>query len=89
VSSQAREFLRMSRNLGSVFTIEDMAEGHLDEAMKEIGELENYAYEEMRHERIDISEYIFMVARWLMLFWILMIATIYHPSRAVEFGGRS
>lgn len=89
ISDQAREFLRISRSIGSVFTIADLAQGNLDEAMKEIGKLENYAYDEVRHERIDLSEYIYTVARWLMLLWILLVATLYHPANAVAFSGRS
>lgn len=89
VSDQAREFLRVSRTIGSVFTIADMAKGTLDEAMKEIGKLENYSYDEVRHERIDLSEYIYTIARWLMLFWILLIATLYHPASSVAFSGKN
>jgi len=89
VSEQAREFLRISRSIGSVFTIADLAQGNLDEALEEIGKLENYAYEEVRHERIDLSGYIFTIARWLMLLWILLLATLYHPARAFGFSGRT
>ena len=89
VSDQAREFLRVSRTIGSVYTIADMAKGTLDEAMKEIGKLENYSYDEVRHERIDLSEYIYTIARWLMLFWILLIATLYHPASSAAFSGKN
>lgn len=87
VSEQAREFLRVSRSIGSVFTIADMAQGNLDEALKEIGKLENYAYEEVRHERVDLSEMIHDIARWLMLLWILSLATLWHPAGAFAFTG--
>lgn len=89
VSAQAKDFLRNARAIGSVFTIEDMAEGSLDDALKEIGKLENYPYEELRHERLELSEYMYTLARWLMLIWILLIATLYHPTRLVSPGGRS
>ena len=89
ISDQAREFLRVSRAIGSVFTIADLAKGSLDEAMKEIGKLENYPYDEIRHERIDLSEYIYTLARWLMLVWIVLVATLYHPASVHAFSGRS
>jgi hypothetical protein len=89
VSQQALEFLRSTRNIGTAFTIEDMDEANLDKAFEEIGKLESYAYEEFRHEQIDLSEFVFTIARWLMLLWILLIATIYHPARVVEYGRRS
>jgi len=85
VSAQAGEFLRNVRSIGSVFTIADLAEGGLDDAMRDIGKLENYAYDEIRYERIDLSEYVFSLARWLMLFWILLVGTLYHPSRLLPF----
>lgn len=88
VSEQAREFLRVSRTIGSVFTIADLAQGNLDEALKEIGKLENYAYQEVRHERVDLSEYIHDISRWLMLLWILLLATLWHPAGAMAFVSR-
>jgi hypothetical protein len=89
VSQQALEFLRSTRAIGTAFTIEDMDEGNLDKALDAIGKLESYAYEEFQHEQIDLSEYVFVLARWLMLLWILLLATIYHPARLVTFSGRS
>ena len=89
VSEQALEFLRSTRSIGTAFTIEDMDEGTLDSALEDIGKLESYAYEEFRHEQIDLSEFVFTLARWLMLLWILLIATIYHPARIVALSGRS
>jgi Mg-chelatase subunit ChlD len=89
VSAQAGEFLRNVRSIGSVFTIADLAEGSLDDAMRDIGKLENYAYDEIRYERIDLSEYVFTLARWLMLLWILLVATLYHPSRLLAFSANN
>jgi len=89
VTAQARDFLRTVRSIGSVYTIADMAEGNLEEAMAEIGKLEDYPVQEVRYERIDLSEYIFSLVRWMLLIWVLLLATIYHPSRIVAFSGRS
>ena len=89
VSQQALDFLRSTRSIGTAFTIEDMDEANLDKALAEIGKLESYAYEEFRHEQIDLSEFVFTLARWLMLLWILLIATIYHPARFVALSGRN
>jgi hypothetical protein len=89
VSQQALDFLRSTRNIGTAFTVETMDEGTLDKALEEIGNLESYAYEEFRHEQVDLSEFVFTLARWLMLLWILLIATIYHPTSLVAISGRS
>ncbi len=79
VSQQALDFLRSTRSIGTAYTIENLDQGNLDQAMEEIGKLESYAYEESRHEQVDLSESVFTLARWLMLVWILLVATIYHP----------
>lgn len=89
VSQQALEFLQNTRSIGTAFTVEDMDEANLSQAFDEIGKLENYAYEEFRHEQIDLSEYLFNAARWLILLWLLLVATIYHPASAAVFSGRS
>lgn len=88
ISEQSMDFLRRVRTIGSVFTISDLAEGHLDKALSEIGKLEDYAYEEQRHEQIELSRYFFTAARWLMLLWMLLIATVYHPMHTFELSNR-
>jgi Mg-chelatase subunit ChlD len=79
VSALAREFLRSVRSIGSVYTIDDVGEGYLDEALAEIAKLEDYAYKEIRHERVDLSEFLFRSSQWLMLFWVLLLGTLYLP----------
>jgi len=88
ISEQSMDFLRRVRTIGSVFTISNLAEGHLDKALSEIGKLEDYAYEEQRHEQVELSEYFFITVYWLMLFWILLIATVYHPVHTFELSMR-
>jgi len=84
-SALATEFLRTVRTIGSVFTIDDVGEGYLDEALEEIADLEDYAYREARHERVDVSKYILKVAQWLMLLWILLVGTLWLPLRRLVF----
>ena len=75
----ATEFLRSVRSFGSVFTIDDVKEGYLDEALEEIAELEDYAYREASHEPIDLSQIFLKVAQWLLLVWIAMLGTLWLP----------
>jgi Mg-chelatase subunit ChlD len=79
VSSLARDFLQAVRLIGSVYTIDDVAEGYLDDALAEIAKLEDYAYREVRHERVDLSQRIYSVSQWLLLSWVLMLGTLYLP----------
>lgn len=83
ISALARDFLQTVRSIGSVYTIDDVGEGYLDEALAEIAKLEDYAYKETRHERIDLSRYTFASAQWLMLLWILLLGTLYLPVRYI------
>jgi hypothetical protein len=78
-SPLSTEFLRDVRSFGSVFTIDDVREGYLDEALKEIAELEDYAYREAGHEHVDLSQIILQVAQWLLLVWIVMLGTLWLP----------
>jgi Mg-chelatase subunit ChlD len=87
-SALATEFLRSARKLGSVYTIDDVGEGYLDEALEEIADLEDYAYREVRHERVELSRYCLEAAEILILAWVLAIGTLYLPLRRVAYVGR-
>ncbi len=78
-SPLSTEFLRTVRTIGSVFTIDDVREGYLDEALAEIAELEDYAYREAGHEQLSLSEIFLKVAQWLFLVWIVMLGTLWLP----------
>ena len=78
-SPLSTEFLRNVRSFGSVFTIDDVREGYLDEALAEIAELEDYAYREARHEQVSLSRIFLKIAQWLLLVWIAMLGTLWLP----------
>lgn len=86
-SALATEFLRTVRTFGSVFTIDDVSEGYLDEALDEIAELEDYAYREGSHKRVDLSRYTLLAAQWLMLLWILLAGTLWLPLTRLKLAG--
>ena len=78
-SPLSMEFLRVVRSFGSVFTIDDVRAGYLDEALAEIAELEDYAYREASHEQVSLSQIFLIVAQWLLLIWIAMLGTLWLP----------
>lgn len=84
----ATQFLRSARRIGSVYTIDEVGEGYLDEVLDEIAQLEDYAYREVRHERVDVSRYGLELAKVLILVWVPLIGTLYLPLRRVAFVGR-
>lgn len=86
-SALATEFLRTVRSIGSVYTIDDVGEGYLDEALDEIAELEDYAYREASHERVDVSRAVLTLAQWLLLLWVIMVGTVWLPLRHVRYAG--
>jgi hypothetical protein len=75
----SNEFLSTVRSFGSVFTIDDVSEGYLDDALKEIAELEDYAYREASHEHINLSKIMLDCAQWLLLVWVAMVGTLWLP----------
>ncbi|MBT8100176.1 MAG: hypothetical protein KJO82_10515, partial [Gammaproteobacteria bacterium] len=84
----ATDFLQSVRSFGSVYTIDDIGAGFLDDAFAEIAELEDYAYREASHERVDLSQQMLRVAQWLLLLWILMMGTLWLPMRGVALAGK-
>ncbi|MFQ5982070.1 MAG: VWA domain-containing protein [Woeseiaceae bacterium] len=88
-SPLATEFLRAVRTFGSVFTIDDVRDGYLDEALEEIAELEDYAYREPVHEHVNLSEIILNVAMSLLLVWIAMVGTLWLPLLRLNLAGES
>jgi hypothetical protein len=66
---------------------DDVSEGYLDEALDEIAELEDYAYREGSHKRVDLSRYTLLAAQWLMLLWILLAGTLWLPLTRLKLAG--
>lgn len=86
-SPLATEFLRTVREFGSVFTIDEISEGFLDDALGEIAQLEDYAYREARHERVDLSRLILSLSLWLALLWVLCQGSLWTPLRRLDAAG--
>lgn len=86
-SPLATEFLRTVREFGSVFTIDEISEGFLDDALGEIAQLEDYAYREARHERVDLSRLILSLSLWLTLLWVLCQGSLWTPLRRLDAAG--
>lgn len=84
----ATDFLRTVRSFGSVYRIDDLGAGSLDDAFAEIAELEDYAYREASHERVDLSQAMLSVAQWLSLAWVLMMGTLWLPLRGAALSGK-
>lgn len=79
----ATAFLRQVRSIGSVYTISNLGDGFLDDALLDIAQLEDYAYRESGHERVDLSALFGRIAAWLCLVWILMMGTAWLPRRGI------
>lgn len=83
-------FLSYARTLGKVVTIKDLNTRNLENAMLDISKQEGYMYEEVKRQRIDLSFPLLDVTRLLLLAWLLLVATLFHPAAAGNiFEGRS
>jgi len=73
-------FLDYARTVGSVTTLETLDSRNLEDALRDIGMLEDYSYQEEKRQRLDLSQPFLDAARYLLLLWLLLVATIFHPG---------
>lgn len=79
-TEDAGNFLELTEDVGTVLTIKDPDAENLQEAMAEIGRLEGYRYEEVRHRTVELAPPLLKITRILLLVWLLFAATIFHPA---------
>ena len=79
-TEDAGNFLELARSVGSVLTIKDPDPDNMQAALAEISRLEGYRYEELRHRTIDLAQPILQVTRIVLLLWLLLAATLFHPD---------
>jgi len=73
-------FLDYARSVGTVTTLETLDSRNLEDALRDIGMLEDYSYQEEKRQRLDLSQPFLDMARYLLLLWLLLVATIFHPG---------
>lgn len=78
-TEDAGNFLELAQSVGSVLTIKDPGPDNMQAALAEIGRLEGYRYEELRHRTIDLAQPTLQVTRIILLLWLLLAATVFHP----------
>ncbi len=89
-TEDASNFLQLARSVGSVLTIKDPDPDNMQAALAEISRLEGYRYEELRHQSIDLAQPILRIARIVLLLWLLLAATLFHPDMSKRtFGTQS
>jgi Mg-chelatase subunit ChlD len=82
--------LEYARTVGTVVTIENLDARNLENSLRDISTLEDYSYQEEKRQRIDLAQPLFEMTRWLLLVWLVLVATFFHPSmdRKVFEGGQ-
>jgi Mg-chelatase subunit ChlD len=90
-NEEVAKFLNFARTVGSVVTIEDLDTQNLQNAMRDISRLEAYSYKETARERIDLSGPFLRSVQLLLVLWLFLIATFFHPStgRNIYNGGQT
>lgn len=84
--AEVEAFLELARSMGKVVTLQDPGADDLQSALQDIGRLEAYAYPETRRTVIDLSGGLLGAARWLLIIWLPLMATLFHPvNRLREF----
>jgi len=82
-------FMNFARSVGKVITIKDLNARNMDNALLDISRQEAYTYKETRHQRIELSFALLRFTLLLLLAWLLLVATVFHPSSSgATFEGR-
>ena len=79
-AEDALNFTRLAESAGTVFAVRDPNPDNIRDALFDIGQLESYRYEEQRQRTWELSEPLLKVIRIAFLVWLLLGATIFHPS---------
>jgi Mg-chelatase subunit ChlD len=80
LDADSEAFLAHVQNIGgNIVALTDLTNETLDAAFEKIDRLESYSYQETQRSQVDLSEGVLRVGRWLILVWVLLILTIYHP----------
>jgi len=81
VGPEADRFLRYVESIGgNIFALADLTNETLDAAFAGIDQLESYSYTEEQRQQVNLSEILLSVVQWLVLIWILLVLTVYHPK---------
>lgn len=79
-NEELASFVKLARSIGTVITIEALDTDNLQSAFLDVGRLEGYGYQEIRHINYDLSPPISQTARILLAIWLTLMATIFHPT---------
>lgn len=79
-TEDATNFLDFAERIGTVITIRDPDADNIRDALAEISRLEGYRYEETRHRTLDLAAPLLDAARLILLGWLLLAATVFHPA---------
>jgi Mg-chelatase subunit ChlD len=82
LDADAKAFLDHVKGMGgNIIALTDLTNETLDAAFKQIDYLESYSYPETQKTQLDLSAILLQVVQWLILLWVLLILTIYHPKQ--------
>lgn len=73
-------FLNLAQSVGNVVTIQDLDSENLQNALLDVSRMEGYGYEEVRRQFVDLSHPILQATRILLILWLTLMATVFHPS---------
>lgn len=84
LDAESQRFLDYVGSIGgNIVALKDLTSKTLDAAFANIDRLESYSYVETQQIQVDLSELLLNVTRWIVLLWVLLILTLYHPKSRV------
>jgi Mg-chelatase subunit ChlD len=80
--AEVAAFLELARTVGNVVTIEKPDSENLANALRDVGRMEAYRYEETRRRLLDLTDPLLGIIRIVLPVWLLLIATAWHVRPA-------
>lgn len=81
LDSESEDFLAHVQGMGgNIVALTDLTGETLDAAFEQIDRLESFAYREDQTRQLDLTGYLLGLVQWLVLIWVLLVLTIYHPN---------
>lgn len=83
--AEAEQFLNYVKSIdGNILVLNDLTNTTLNAAFEIIDRLESTSYVEDKRHQVDLQEVILSIVRWLILIWVVLISTVYHPRQVQD-----
>jgi hypothetical protein len=81
LDAESEDFLAHVQGMGgNIVALTDLTSETLDAAFEQIDRLESFSYRENQTRQLDLTGLLLVLMQWLVLIWVLLVLTVYHPN---------